>query len=279
MLTKNQLKELFFQYDFRPLKRFGENYLIDGNIKNKIIEEADLKKGDSALEIGPGLGALTIDLADSGANICAVEKDKKAFAILSDILKKDHPNLRLVSSDILDFDLKAAFPSGKIKVIGNLPYYVTTPILEYLIGNRSVIRSILVLIQREVADRLLASPGTKDYASISCFVQYFTRPAYIYTVKRTSFYPEPEVDSSLIRLDVLDKPSVQVKDEAMFFKVVRGAFNQRRKTIINSLSREAVLNIPKEKLAAILKEAGVSPESRPEILTLTQFAAIADAVV
>jgi 16S rRNA (adenine1518-N6/adenine1519-N6)-dimethyltransferase len=276
MLTKTQLREIFRQYGFRPLKRFGENYLIDANIKEKIIEAAGVMSGDVVLEIGPGLGALTIDLAASGAAVYAVEKDKKAFAILSDLVDNRYPNLKLFCDDILKFDLAKIPHPGKIKVIGNLPYYITTPIIERLIENREMVSSVLMLVQREVADRLMAAPGSKDYSSLSCFVQYHTRPVYRHMVKRTSFYPEPEVDSSLLKLEFLEKPSVEVVDEKIFFKVVRGAFNQRRKTIMNSLSREDVLDMPKEELARLLAKVGVDPQSRPETLSLIQFASIAN---
>jgi 16S rRNA (adenine1518-N6/adenine1519-N6)-dimethyltransferase len=285
MLTKSQLKQVFSEHNFTPLKRFGENYLIDSNIKDKIIAASGIGKGDTVLEIGPGLGALTIDLAGSGAAIFAVEKDKKAYDILKDISSNRFGNLKIFNEDILKFDLvrhceaaKRPKQSQKIKVLGNLPYYVTTPIIEYLIENKGIIDSALIVIQREVADRLLASPGTKDYGSISCFVQYYTRPSYIYTIKRGSFFPEPEVDSSLLRLDFLETPPVKVKDEKLFFKIIRGAFNQRRKTIINSLSREEVLDMSKENLSKALEKARVEAQSRPEQLSLSDFAQIANAI-
>ncbi|MDP3804368.1 MAG: 16S rRNA (adenine(1518)-N(6)/adenine(1519)-N(6))-dimethyltransferase RsmA, partial [Candidatus Omnitrophota bacterium] len=208
MLTKSRLKYVFRRYDFTPLKRLGENYLIDGNIKDKIIRECRFSKTDSVLEIGPGLGALTIDLAKTGARVFAVEIDKKAYAILNELAGCGHPNLEIFNEDILKFDLKKIASGGKIKVVGNLPYYITTPIIEYLINNRHLLESVVIMVQREVANRLLAGPGTKDRSSISCFVQYFTRPEYIYTVKRTSFFPSPDVDSSILRLTVPDKPSV-----------------------------------------------------------------------
>ena len=278
MLTKSELKEVFTQYDFRPLKRLGENYLIDGNIKDKIIKEARISEGCTVLEIGPGLGALTIDLAGTGAKIFAVEKDKKAFAILKDLAGENFPDLKLFNEDILKFDLKNIAGRKKIKVIGNLPYYITTPILEYLIENRPFIDSALIVIQKEVAVRLLASPGTKDYGSISCFLSYYTKPSYIYTIKRTCFYPSPEVDSGLIRLEMLTRPSVEVKDEKLLFKIIRGAFNQRRKSVINSLSRPAALDMPKEDLSLMLKKAGIDPAVRPENLSLADFAKISEAI-
>ena len=276
MLTKTQLKALFQEYDFSPLKRFGENYLIDANVKDKIIAAASVKRNDLVLEIGPGMGALTIDLASKGAKLFAVEKDKKAFPILKGLVGDDFPDLKLFNEDILEFDLKKIAGTKKIKVIGCLPYYITTPIIEYLIDNRGSIESIVIVVQKEVASRFLASPGSKDYGSISCYIQYYMKPSYMRTIKRTSFYPEPDVDSGLVRFDVPDKPSVIVNDEKLFFKVIRGSFNQRRKSIINSLSRKEVLGLPKGELAEILSKAGIDPSSRPEDLSLQSFAKISN---
>jgi len=277
MLTISRLKEIFVKYDFHPLKRLGGNYLIDSNIKDKIIAESRLSKQDIVLEIGPGLGAITMDLARSGARVFAVEKDKKAFAIL-DKLFAGAANLKLILGDILEFDIKDIGASKKIKVIGNLPYYITTPIVEYLIRNRGDIESAIIMVQREFANRLFALPGTKDYSSLSCFIQYYMKPSYIYTVKRTSFYPEPDVDTSLIRLDVLNAPSVDVKDEGLLFKIIRGSFNQRRKSIINSLSREEALNMPKKDLSDVLTSLKIDPSIRPEMLGLSEFAKIANSL-
>lgn len=278
MLTKTQLKEIFLKHNFTPLKRYGENYLIDGNVKDKIMSEAEICKNDIVLEIGPGFGALTLDIASKGADVFAVEKDKKAFFILREIVNEKFPNLKLFNNDILEFDLKSVVKKRKIKVLGNLPYYITTPIIEYLIINRAMIDTILIVVQREVANRLLAKAGSEDRGSISCFVQYYTRPSYIYTIKRNSFYPAPEVDSSLIRLDILDEPSVKVNDEELFFKIVRGSFNQRRKSILNSLSRKEVLGLPKEELTAALGRAGIDPLSRPEDLPLQSFASLTNSL-
>ena len=277
MLTKSQLKDIFARYDFSPLKRLGENYLIDANIKDKIIAASRVSKDDTVLEIGPGLGGLTFDLARTGADIFAVEKDKKACRILKVLAREEFPNLKIFNEDILKFNLGNYTFMKKIKVVGNLPYYITTPIIELIISNRSVIESAVVMVQREVAGRILAKPGSKDYSSFSLFVQFYTRPYNIYTVKRTCFYPSPDVDSAIVRLDILEKPPVTITDEGLLFRIIRGAFNQRRKSIINSLSREAVLGISKEKLTEILNRAGVDPASRPEDLNITDFAKIANA--
>lgn len=278
MLSKSQLKGLFSKYDFKPLKRLGQNYLIDANIKCKIITEIDPRPGDTILEIGPGLGALTMDLAQSGANVIAVEKDAKALGALREIASGAFKNLKLIPGDILEFDISSLAEGKKIKIAGNLPYYITSPIIEALIESVRSISSAVILVQKEFAQRLLAGPGSKDYSSFSCFVQYFTKPKYIYTVKRTSFYPEPEVDSAIMRLDMLEKPSCDVSNEALFFRIVRGSFNQRRKSIINSLSRKEVLDVPKSDLAAILKQAKIDPAARPETLSLTDFASIANSL-
>ena len=278
MLTRTQLKGIFAERGFTPLKRLGANYLIDGNIKDKVIAEAAAAKGDTVLEIGPGLGALTMDLAASGAEVYAVEIDKKAFALLKEMAADRFPKLKLFHEDILKFDLNKIPAQNKIKVVGNLPYYITTPIIELLIQNRHLVRFALIMVQREVANRLMAPPGTKDCSSISCFIQYYTKPHYIYTIKPTAFYPSPDVDSSLIRLDMRDKPPVDVRDEKLFFRIIRSSFNQRRKSIINSLSREASLNIPKDELSRVLENIGIDPASRPESLSLAEFAKIANSM-
>jgi len=277
MLTLTELKSIFKEYGFTPLKRFGENYLIDRNIKDKIISASCVTPSDTILEIGPGLGALTIDLAESGAEVYAVEKDKKAFGILGALTAGRYPNLHIVNEDILKFD-PGAIPAKNIKVLGNLPYYITTPAIEHIIENRKNMIFALVVVQKEVAERILSEPGSRNCGSISCFVRYYTDPEYLHTIKRSSFFPVPDVDSALLKLVVRRKPPVQVKDEKLLFKIIRGSFNQRRKSIINSLSREAVLGCAKPDLFAIFKRAGVSPAARPEDLTLAEFAAITNSV-
>lgn len=278
MLTKTQLKDLFSKYDFKPLKRYGENYLIDSNIKDKIIGEIGISSGDVILEIGPGLGALTIDIAETGVEVTAVEKDKKAFAILRDLVDGDFVNLRLVNADILEFDISGFAAGRKIKIVGNLPYYITSPIIEKIVSEHDIVRSATILVQKEFAERLVAKPGTKEYGSFSCFVQYHAKISYIYTVKHASFYPEPDINSGILKLDMLDRPLVEVRDEDLLFRIIRGAFNQRRKSIINSLSREVVLDLAKEALVRVLKRACVDPAARPETLSLSDFARIANSI-
>ncbi|HPM42613.1 MAG TPA: 16S rRNA (adenine(1518)-N(6)/adenine(1519)-N(6))-dimethyltransferase RsmA [Candidatus Omnitrophota bacterium] len=277
MLTKKELKELFLEYGFRPLKRYGENYLVDNNIKDKIVGELGLLSNDRVLEIGPGLGALTIDIAESGAELTAVEKDRKACAILSDLLG-DSKNTTILNRDVLDYDIPGFAGERKIKIVGNLPYYITSPIIEKIITAYAVTDFAVILVQKEFANRLAAGPGSKEYGSLSCFVQYRAAISYIHTVKRSSFYPEPEVDSAIVRLDMLKKPPVEVADERLLFKVIRGAFNQRRKSLINSLSREEVLDLPKDTLAKVFLRARVDPGIRPESMDLDDFARIVNSL-
>lgn len=278
MLTQTQLKSVFREHGFAPLKRLGENYLIDSNIKNKIISAAKCTKTDTVLEIGPGLGALTEDLAKSGAVVIAVEKDRKAIAVLREMMAGRFANLKMYCADILKFDIGGIYSGKKIKVIGNLPYYITTPIIEKLIDSSSMIASAIIMAQREVANRIMADAGTKEYGSLACFVQYHAGVSYLHTIKRGSFYPVPDVDSSLLKLEFRDKPAVDVDDEDLFFKVVRSSFNQRRKSILNSLSRKLALDIPKSELSAILAKIKIDPQSRPETLSLHDFARIANSI-
>lgn len=278
MLSSAQLKALFAKHGIAALKRLGQNYLIDANIKDKIIAAVAPSGSDTILEIGPGLGALTEDLAASGAAVYAVEKDRKTVKILGEFLGGRFPNLTVIEADILDFDIAGIGGEGKIKVVGNLPYNITTPIIERLIAGASRIDGAVVMVQREFAARLMARPGSKEYGSLSCFVQYYMQPSYLRTIKPTAFFPPPEVDSSLIRLGMRSRPAVTVSDEKHFFSIIRNAFNQRRKTVLNSLSRESALAVPKDSLAATLRALGIDPSSRPETLSLQQFADIANAV-
>ena len=264
-------------YNLRPLKRLGQNFLIDANIKEKIIEAIRPAADDIIVEIGPGLGALTGGLVSLSRKVIAVEKDSRLCDALREGVGAKAKNLVLINDDILKVDLSSLAGNEKIKLAGNLPYYITTPILEYIIENKRLIKSAVITIQREVADRILASPGGKEYGSLSCFVQYHTRPEYLYTISRKCFKPQPSVDSSLIRLDIPDSPAVKVRDEELYFRIIRKAFNQRRKTILNALSSRGLAGPlgTKEGLGAALSRAGIDPSHRPETLSLQSFANLA----
>ncbi len=281
MFSKSELKTLFLKRHFRPAKRLGQNFLIDGNIRDKIIRALSLEEGDIVIEIGPGLGALTEGLAEKAGAVFAVEKDRLLYSILKEGVPESRANTRLILGDILDYDIPGLLPAKKIKVVGNLPYYATTPIVAYLIDNREHIESALLTVQKEVAGRFLASPGTKDYGAVTCFVQYHTEPRYLYTIKSGCFYPKPEVDSALISLKMRRSPPVKVSDEKFFFTLIRKAFNQRRKAILNSLTSKAMGEVAasREALVMALERSGINPLARPESLSLRSFAALANTLL
>ncbi len=279
MHSKKELLGLFSKYRIRPLRRLGQNFLIDRTAKDRIIESAALAKDDVVLEIGPGFGALTFDLAARAKSVIAVEKDKSLCRFLEEEARRRAADVRVVQGDIVDFDISAVAPSRKIKVIGNLPYYVTTPILTHLVEGRRSIECAVITVQKEVAERLTALPGGKTYGALTCFVQYHAEVRPLCRIDRTSFYPEPEVDSSLIRLDVRGSPPVDVRDEELFFRVIRKAFNQRRKTILNSLTSKALGDIgSREAVSETLSKVSIDTRVRPEMLSLQDFANIANAL-
>ena len=255
----------------------GQNFLIDKNMKEKILRTCSLSNGDVVLEIGPGLGTLTFDIAGSVEKLVAVEKDKKLSEILKGLIK-NQGNLQLIRQDILKLDLSSYFKGKKIKVIGNVPYYITSPILSYLIENRKFISKIFLTVQKEVARRLTASPGAKDYSPISIFTQFYTKPKVEFNIKRGVFYPEPEVDSSFVSMDVPSEPSVNVRDEKLFFHLVRTAFSKRRKTLLNSLTSGDVLGGDKDRIKFFLLNIDINPTVRPEKLSIQEFAKIANSI-
>jgi 16S rRNA (adenine1518-N6/adenine1519-N6)-dimethyltransferase len=206
--------------------------------------------------------------------VVAIEKDRKVFAVLKKLTAGKFPNLELRCDDILKFKPETLTPQARFKVVGNLPYYITTPIIEYLLRQRHLFDLTVIMVQREVASRMMAKPASGDYGSFSCFVQYYAEVSYVHTVKRNSFYPMPEVDSSILRMDFARKSAATIRDEELLFRIIRGAFNQRRKSISNSLSREKVLDIPKDALTAALERIGINPQTRPQDLSLSDFARI-----
>ncbi len=270
MLTTYQIKQILKQEQLSISKYRGQNFLVDSNIKDRIISALDLKSGENVLEIGPGLGALTDDLAVSGAFITAVEKDKGLYRVLKQRLSASQ-NLNLIHEDILNYKLSGK----KIKVIGNLPYYISTPIVCFLLEeNRNKLTDIFVTVQYEVGKRLAAEKNTKDYSSISVFTRYFTRPEILFTIPKKAFYPQPKVDSVFLRLELREKPAVQVDDERQFFKIVRKCFGQRRKTILNSLTHK--LNKGQKQAVQECLQGVIDLQSRPENLSLSDFARIAN---
>ncbi|MDD4878895.1 MAG: 16S rRNA (adenine(1518)-N(6)/adenine(1519)-N(6))-dimethyltransferase RsmA [Candidatus Omnitrophica bacterium] len=279
MFNSSELKSVLKKYRLSPKKYLGQNYLVDSDVVEDIIEDAKFSETDWVMEIGAGLGALTERLAREVKHVLAIEKDRNACVALGDILK-GFSNVSIVCDDFLELDLERALSESpyKVKVIGNLPYYITTPIIEKLIVNRNNFETIFITIQKEVAERICAKPGGKDYGSLSVFAQYYTKPYILLDINRRAFYPEPEVDSSFIELSILQKPSVQANDTEKFFAVVRAGFGQRRKTLLNSLLSSEEIKLDKAGLAELLKKIGIDPNIRAEQLSLEEFARISNAL-
>ncbi|MFC1805271.1 16S rRNA (adenine(1518)-N(6)/adenine(1519)-N(6))-dimethyltransferase RsmA [Candidatus Omnitrophota bacterium] len=259
----------------KPKKRLGQNFLIDANIRSKIVDACGLKKSDTVLEIGAGRGELTCALAERVACVYAVELDHRLHADFQSRFNKQK-NVNLIRHDILELDLLRMLGAGKkkIKVIGNIPYYITTAIITHLLEFREMIDTIFISVQKEFAERITASSGSKVYGSFSCFINYYFLPQILFHIKKSSFRPAPKVDSSFLSLKVRKEPAVKCSNPQLLFKIIRTAFNQRRKTLRNSL-KEA---IPKEKLEGFMQEYGIDPNTRPERLSLQDFSRLTDSL-
>ena len=271
------IRELCARHDFALSKGFGQNFIINPGICPRIAEAAGIGPGWGALEIGPGIGVLTEQLAKRADKVVSVEVDKRLPPILAETMA-DYPNFKLVLEDVLKVDLKgllaSEFGDKPVAVCANLPYYITSPILMRLLEERLPIRNITVMVQKEAAQRLCAPPGTRQAGAISYAVAYYATPKLLFTVQPGSFYPAPKVTSAVIRLDIHDTPPVQVPggDEAGFFRLIRAAFSQRRKTAANAVA--SGLNLPKARVLAALETAGLDPKLRPEQLTLADCCAL-----
>ncbi len=270
--------ETIKKYDFAFQKKFGQNFLIDGHVLDKIIAAAGVTKEDVVLEIGPGFGTMTQYLAEAAKEVIAVEIDKTLIPILQETLK-DYDNVTLINEDILKVDIGALAKEknggNPIKVVANLPYYITTPIIMGLFENHVPLENVTVMVQKEVAQRMQAGPGTKDYGALSLAVQFYAQPYIVANVPPNCFIPRPNVGSAVIRLTKWEKPPVQVKDEAFLFSLIRASFNQRRKTLQNSLVNGGI-GVTKEQVAAALEQMELPPAVRGEALTLSQFAGLSD---
>ncbi len=267
-------KEIINKYDFAFKKNFGQNFLIDQFVLDKIVSSADVSKDDIVIEIGPGIGTLTACLAKNAKKVIAVEIDKTLIPILEDTLS-NFDNIEIINEDILKVDIKKIAEenkNSKIKVVANLPYYITTPIIMNILENRLPIESITVMIQKEVAYRMEAKPGTKDYGSLSVIVQYFCSPYLVANVPQNCFMPRPNVDSAVIKLTTLEKPPVDVDNLELFYYVVKTAFSQRRKTLLNCIFNAENFKFSKEEIANILNEAGFDVNIRGERLNIEDFA-------
>jgi 16S rRNA (adenine1518-N6/adenine1519-N6)-dimethyltransferase len=257
----------------KPKKSLGQNFLVDKNIQNKIIKAADLSGQDLVLEIGSGRGDLTVLLVQKAKQVYALEIDWRLYPLLAEVLN-GHKNYQIIKGDILKFDLNKFVKDNQIDqkliIIGNIPYYITSPIIEYLIKNRQMISRAFLTVQKEFGQRIRAHPGSKEYGSFSCFVQYYAQPQILFEIKRNSFKPVPNVDSCFLSLAFRRHPPVAVADEEAFFKLIRTAFGQRRKTLRNSL--QAI--VEKKQLEGYLLKQGIDKNVRPEDLSLEQFSGL-----
>ena len=267
------------KYHFNFQKKFGQNFLIDTTVLDRIISSAKITKEDCVLEIGPGIGTMTQYLAERAGSVVAVEIDKALIPILEETLQ-DYDNVTVINDDILKVDINRLVEEKNgghpIKVVANLPYYITTPIIMGLFESRVPLKSITIMVQKEVADRMQVGPGTKDYGALSLAVQYYAKPEIVANVPPNCFIPRPNVGSAFIRLTRYEEPPVQVKDEKKMFALIRASFNQRRKTLVNGLGNAGLPGITKESAAAALAQMGLSPTVRGEALTLEQFARLSD---
>ena len=271
--------EIIQKYQFAFQKKFGQNFLIDTHVLDKIISAAGITEADCVLEIGPGIGTMTQYLAEHAGRVVAVEIDTNLLPILAETLK-DYSNVTVINEDILKVDMNQLvkeYNQGRpIKVVANLPYYITTPIIMGLFESNVPIENITVMVQKEVADRMQVGPGSKDYGALSLAVQYYAEPEIVANVPPNCFIPRPNVGSAVIRLTRHKEMPVEVKDPALMFKIIRASFNQRRKTLQNGLGNAPELPYTKEQIAAAIAEMGLTPTIRGEALSLAQFAQLSD---
>lgn len=261
---------ILHRFKLRADKKLGQNFLIDENIVRNIVAAAELSDKDTVLEVGPGIGTLTQGLAESGASVVAVELDKRLLPVLDTTLE-GYDNVRIVNGDILQVDIMQTVGVDEFKVCANLPYYITTPIIFALLEKRLPMERLVAMVQKEVAERMSAKPGGKDYGALSVAIQYYTEPEIAFIVPPSSFIPAPSVDSAVIVCKRREKPPVEVCDEALFFRVVKAAFSLRRKMLNNSLKN---MGIKGEQVAKWLELAGVDGKRRAETLSLEDFAAL-----
>ena len=271
--------EVLQKYNFSFQKKFGQNFLIDTHVLDKIIQSANITEDDMVLEIGPGIGTMTQYLAQAAGKVIAVEIDKNLIPILEDTLS-GYDNVRVINEDVLKLDLKKLADeenNGKpVKVVANLPYYITTPIIMGLFENHVPLQSITVMVQKEVADRMQVGPGTKDYGALSLAVQYYAKPYIVANVPPNCFMPRPKVGSAVIRLERYEEPPVQVTDEKLMFRIIRASFNQRRKTLVNGLKNSPEIQFSKEEIEAAIETLGKGASVRGEALTLEEFARLSN---
>ena len=278
---KSELMSVLNKYNFSFSKSLGQNFLIDQNILNKIVSGSGINKNTNVLEVGPGAGTLTRELCLTAKKVTAVEIDKALIPILNDVMS-DFDNFNLINSDILELNInemiKNEFGNEDFTVVANLPYYITTPIIMNFLESELPVKSMTLMIQKEVAARILAEPGTKDYGALSVAVQFYAEPEIICTASPHCFTPQPKVTSSVINLKLYDKPKYDVKNKELFFKIVKSIFSQRRKTLVNSLSGSPYLDLSKDKIINILKQMDLNEKIRGEKLNIEQIAELSNII-
>ena len=271
-------KKIVEKYGFSFKKNFGQNFLVDERVLGKIVSSAEISKDDVVIEVGPGIGTLTQALSKEAYKVVAVEIDTTLVPILGELLS-DFDNIEIINEDILKVDVNAIaekYPDKKIKMVANLPYYITTPIIMNVLENHIPVESITVMIQKEVAYRMKAQPSTKDYGSLSLAVQYYCEPYLVANVPQNCFMPRPNVDSAVIKLTVMDKPKVQVNNEKFMFEFIKAAFSQRRKTLVNCIFSSGLLTLSKDEIGKMLNGLGYDERVRGESLTLEDYGKITD---
>lgn len=277
--SPSETKFIIQKYGFTFQKKYGQNFLIDSSILDKIIDSAGITKDDCVLEIGPGIGTMTQRLCEAAGKVIAVEIDDKLIPILADTLQM-YDNVEVIHNDILKVDIKSLSEKENkgrpLKVVANLPYYITTPVIMGLLESNVPMESITIMVQKEVADRMRTGPGSKEYGALSLAVQYYSSPSIVTVVPPSCFMPPPKVESTIIRLELFKEKPVVVKDEVLLFRLIRASFNQRRKTLVNGLSNGMGWNLSKEEVAATLVEAGFSETVRGETLSLSDFGKLSD---
>lgn len=278
---KSELMSVLNKYNFSFSKSLGQNFLIDQNILNKIVSGSGINENTNVLEVGPGAGTLTRELCLKAKKVTAVEIDKALIPILNDVMS-NFDNFNLINSDILELNIneliKNEFDNESFTVVANLPYYITTPIIMNFLESELPVNSMTLMIQKEVAARILAEPGTKDYGALSVAVQFYAEPGIICSASPHCFTPQPKVTSTVVNLKLYDKPKYDVKNKEQFFKIVKSIFSQRRKTLVNSLSGSPYLDLSKDKIIDVLKQMELNEKVRGEKLNIEQIAELSNII-
>ncbi len=284
-MIKNNTSEIIKKHGLKLTKALGQNFLTDFSVVQRIVDASEMDKDTLAIEIGPGVGSMTRELAERSAGVAAVEIDKRLIPALSENLS-DYSNVSIINEDIMKADIDAIIKKYKelynaksVKVVANLPYYITTPIIMRFLEEVKGVDKMVFMVQKEVAERMVSGPGTKDYGALSVAVQFYSNPKIIFDVPPHCFIPQPEVHSTIIGLDILSEPPVEVADKNLYFKIVKASFGQRRKTLVNALSNSGFFNKSKEQIKQILEEMGLNGNIRGEVLTVAQFAQLSNLIL